>query len=88
MAKLQEQMKQKKWYSYKEQKWANAVILRDGVEDPGANEPIDESDIESYFVWIPRYRYEIFDEGNYEGLGTKEESEQIINIEFESKMKK
>ncbi len=75
----------KKWYSYAEQKWANAVILRDGIEDPGANEPIEESDIESYFVWIPRYRYEIFDEGNYEGLGTKEQSEQIINIEFESK---
>ncbi len=75
----------KKWYSYSEQKWANAVILRDGVEDPGANEPIEESDIESYFVWIPRYRYEIFDEGNYEGLGTKEQSEQIIKVEFESK---
>ena len=74
-----------KWYSYGEQKWANAVILRDGVEDPGANEPIKETDIESYFVWIPRYRYEIFDEGNYEGLGTKEEKEQIINVEFENK---
>ena len=75
----------KKWYSYAEQKWANAVILRDGVEDPGANEPIDENDIESYFVWIPRYRYEIFDEGNYDGLGTKTNKEQIINIEFENK---
>ncbi len=74
-----------KWYSYREQKWANAVILRDGVEDPGANEPIDEKDIESYFVWIPRYRYEIFDEGNYTGLGTKEDKAQIINIEFENK---
>ncbi len=74
-----------KWYSYSEQKWANAVILREGKTDPGANQPIEESDIESYFVWIPRYRYQIFDEGNYEGLGTKEEKEQIINIEFESK---
>ncbi len=75
----------KKWYSYAEQQWANAVILKDGIEDPGANEPIEESDIESYFVWIPRYRYEIFDEGNYGGLGTKEQSEQIINVVFESK---
>ena len=75
----------KKWYSYSEQQWANAVILRSGIEDPGANEPIEENDIESYFVWIPRYRYEIFDEGNYNGLGTKEDKEQIINIEFESK---
>ena len=75
----------KKWYDYEHQQWANAVILRSGVEDPGANEPIEEKDIESYFVWIPRYRYEIFDEGNYEGLGTKEEKEQVINIEFENK---
>ncbi len=75
----------KKWYSYAEQKWANAVILKSGVEDPGANEPIDEADIESYFVWIPRYRYEIFDEGNYAGLTTKSNKVQIINIEFESK---
>ncbi len=74
-----------KWYDYENQEWANAVILRDGKADPGENEPIEENDIESYFVWIPRYRYEIFDEENYEGLGTKEEKEQIINVEFENK---
>ena len=74
-----------KWYDYEKQKWANAVILRDGVEDPGANEPIEESDIESYFVWIPRYRYQIFDEGNYDGLTTKTNKEKIINVVFENK---
>ncbi len=75
----------KKWYSYAEQKWANAVILRNSVEDPGPDEPIDENDIESYFVWIPRYRYEIFDEGNYGDISTKANKVQIINIEFENK---
>ncbi len=75
----------KKWYSYAEQKWANAVILRDGVEDPGANEPIEENDIESYFVWIPRYRYEIFDDGNYDSLTTIENKAKQINVEFENK---
>ncbi len=74
-----------KWYDYKNQKWANAVILRSGVEDPGENQPIEENDIESYFVWIPRYRYQIFDEGNYDGLTTKTNKEQIINVEFENK---
>ncbi len=73
-----------KWYSYSEQKWANAVILNDGVKDPGANNPIAESDIESYFVWIPRYRYEIFDDGNYNGLTSVQDKVQIINIEFEN----
>ncbi len=74
-----------KWYDYDSQKWANAVILREGVSDPGANQPIEENDIESYFVWIPRYRYQIFDEGNYNGLTTKTNKEQIIDIKFETK---
>ena len=74
-----------KWYDYEAQKWANAVILRDGKSDPGENEPIEESDIESYFVWIPRYRYQIFDGGNYNGLTTKTSKEQIIQVVFESK---
>ncbi len=74
-----------KWYDYENQKWANAVILRDGKSDPGVGVEISESDIESYFVWIPRYRYEIFDEGNYNGLTTKTNKEQIIKIIFETK---
>ena len=74
-----------KWYDYEAQKWANAVILREGKSDPGENQPIEESDIESYFVWIPRYRYQIFDEGNYDGLTAKTNKEQIINVEFENK---
>ena len=51
------------WYNYGKQQWANAVILRDGVVDnytPG--EEIKEKDIESYFVWIPRYRYVLQEE--------------------------
>ena len=54
------------WYNYSEKKWANAVIL---VGKPNKNynpgDVIDESDIESYFVWIPRYRYKIWNLGNY-----------------------
>ncbi len=48
------------WYSYKDKKWANAVILKDGATDtyqPG--DEIPESEIESYFVWIPRYKYKL-----------------------------
>ncbi len=74
-----------KWYDYKNQKWANAVILRSGKADPGAGVEIAENDIESYFVWIPRYRYQIFDEGNYNGLTTKANKAQKINVIFESK---
>ena len=79
---------QKKWYSYENKEWANAVIL---VENPSQEyvkgDVIQESDIESYFVWIPRYRYQIFDEGNYTTYIESKPSTSIakeIQIEFES----
>ncbi len=53
------------WYNYEEKRWANAVILVDGVEEPDVGAEIKESDIESYFVWIPKYKYKIFDMGDY-----------------------
>jgi len=37
-------------------------------------EIIPESSIESYFVWIPKYRYELWDLGNYHGLTSIDES--------------
>ncbi len=52
-----------KWYSYTDKEWANAVILKDGVEDNyRLGEQIPEENIESYFVWIPRYSYKLQDE--------------------------
>ena len=56
-----------KWYSYEEKLWANAVILTPTgkVEDDGT---ILEDSIESYFVWIPRYKYKLFDMGNYNSV--------------------
>ncbi len=57
------------WYKYEEKKWANAVIL---VKSPSKSykigDTILEKDIESYFVWIPRYSYKIWDMGNYTSL--------------------
>ena len=54
------------WYSYEEKRWANAVIL---VDSPSktykTGDIILEKDIESYFVWIPRYSYKIWNTGNY-----------------------
>ena len=75
------------WYNYQEKTWANAVILEDESVVYQNNEVIPESNIESYFVWIPRYRYKIFNEGNYEGLTSVEKKEQMIEIEFENKDK-
>ncbi len=48
------------WYSYTNKKWANAVILKNGKTDTyKVGDEILESDIESYFVWIPRYSYQL-----------------------------
>lgn len=45
------------WYNYENKEWANAVILKDiPSKTYSVGETILESDIESYFVWIPRYR--------------------------------
>ena len=44
------------WYSYEKKNWANAIILT------------DESQNSSYFVWIPKYRYQLWDLGQYDSL--------------------
>ncbi len=79
---------QKKWYSYENKEWANAVILVDNPsKEYQEGNIISESDIESYFVWIPRYKYQIFDEGNYTEAIQSKPSTSIakeIQIEFES----
>ena len=75
------------WYSYTNQKWANAVILEEGEEDNyKAGDKIEENKIESYFVWIPRYSYQIFNDELYESLTQLEESRvQAVEIQFENK---
>ena len=78
----------KEWYNYENKEWANAVIL---VDSPSKQYQegniISENDIESYFVWIPRYKYQIFDEGNYTTYIESKPSTSIakeIKIEFET----
>ena len=56
----------KEWYNYSNKKWANAVILIDSPSQTySVGDTILESDIESYFVWIPKYSYKLWDLGNY-----------------------
>ncbi|MCI8466670.1 MAG: hypothetical protein HFI08_00530, partial [Bacilli bacterium] len=47
------------------------------------------SNIESYFVWIPRYRYQIFNDGMYTELSSSVDANAVqeIKIEFENKDK-
>ncbi len=73
------------WYSYEEQRWANAVILnatgKAQTIEPGNQ--IEEGWIESYFVWIPKYSYKLFDKelGKY-AEATQIESKDNLAIEI------
>ena len=53
----------KNWYNYCDKRWANAVILEDGTNYK-AGDTIQESDIQSYFVWIPKYKYRLWNTGD------------------------
>ena len=49
----------KSWYNYCDKRWANAVILEDNASYK-VGDTIQESDIQSYFVWIPKYKYRLW----------------------------
>ena len=49
----------KSWYNYCDKIWANAVILEDNTSYK-VGDTIQESDIQSYFVWIPKYKYKLW----------------------------
>ena len=48
------------WYNYADTKdeWANAVVLAEGVTKE-VGDPIAESEIDLWFVWVPRYEYKL-----------------------------
>ena len=52
------------WYNYNEQMWANAVTVseanRQTYMDATAGTPISMNDINTMWVWVPRYEYETF----------------------------
>lgn len=78
------------WYKYENQEWANAVILQDENQIYRNGEIIPESNIESYFVWIPRFKYKIFNEGNYatrspDSSGLNTNAAQTIDVIFENR---
>ena len=71
------------WYSYEKKTWANAVILVDKTKSYNSYDVIPEENIESYFVWIPKYSYQIWDLGNYTGVTELDESKvHEIPIKF------
>ena len=71
------------WYDYGNQKWANAVMVTSAKRETYMNADIGttipENDILAYFVWIPRYKYKLFNATYKSGT-----SAQVIEITFEN----
>ncbi len=74
-----------KWYQYENKEWANAVILKDESMVYEKNEVIPEENIKQYYVWIPRYRYQLWNVTLEESYPNGKSSENAINIVFEGK---
>ncbi len=73
------------WYKYEDKKWANAVILADNTKTYNNGDIIPEDNIESYFVWIPKYSYQIFNLGETDGYTSGKpttSNAQEIQIKF------
>ncbi len=68
------------WYDYCNKKWANAVILTDTAQSYNDNQQISMDDIESMFVWIPKYKYRLWNVGVTNPLYTI----HSIEIEFDT----
>jgi hypothetical protein len=71
------------WYSYNNFQWANAALVtsstRDEYVDALAGTEVPESDIMAYFVWIPRFKYELFN------VSSADMTPRKINVVFENK---
>ena len=68
---------QTNWYNYTDKQWANAVVLNSGVTKNVGDE-VTEEEISLWYVWLPRYKYTIFNGNN----GSADA--QLINVTFES----
>ena len=69
------------WYDYGNRKWANAVMVtsdkRDTYMNAEVGTEVKEDDVLAYYVWIPRYRYKLFNVDFTSGT-----SPQVIDVEF------
>lgn len=71
------------WYDYSNQKWANAVVVLDSNKYNFIGTKIDKNDILANLVWIPRFRYKLWNASN-EVTDTYKAYDNGIDILFES----
>ena len=71
-----------KWYDYDSKMWANAVLVKSGTRSTymssASGTVVSEGDILAYYVWIPRYKYTLFN------TTSTSMSAQLINVTFQT----
>ncbi len=75
------------WYDYNANKWANAVLVsstnRNTYVEAEAGTVIPESEVLAYYVWIPRYKYKVFNVAKTIGTDSYNAKTTGIDIVFE-----
>ena len=59
LANPEDNSNQGDWYNYNNRQWANAVTVKDPSKYKNQTKVVDQSDILGYWVYIPRYAYEV-----------------------------
>ena len=76
-----------KWYDYTNKQWANAVLVsstnRNTYVEAEVGTVIPESEVLAYYVWIPRYKYKVFNITKTIGTDSYNASTTGIDIVFE-----
>ena len=79
------------WYDYTNKKWANAVLVtetnRSTYQSATAGTEITNSDILAFYVWIPRYKYKVWNINKVIGTDSYNAQTTGIDIVFESDKK-
>ena len=81
LANPEDSSNQGNWYNYNNKQWANAITVKDPSKYKGKSMVVDQADILGYWVYIPRYAYEVMRRDGTD----KPVSAQNFLIHFEKK---
>ena len=76
------------WYDYANKKWANAVLVTDTnrstYQNATAGTEINDLEILAFYVWIPRYKYKVWNKDKVVGTDSYNARTTGIDITFEN----
>ena len=76
------------WYNYDDKKWANAVLVtgtnRSTYQNANPGTEITEANILAFYVWIPRYKYKVWNINKVIGTQSYNAQTTGIDIVFEN----